>query len=704
MRYFIPFLFLLLTTVPHYSQTMNCASSTTGIAPFAVYFDAVGDSSGVVQPELINDHREYADLYYSWDFGDPGSRVWHYSQRSKNHDIGFNTCHVYDEPGTYIVTLQITDLSGSSYSYTQTIEVLDPDKIFAGPKTICISSTGNFDEAPEGAQLINTSNILEIEPYLATGNRILLCRGDSWSANEGMHVNGVPGPVFIGAYGEGLDKDEYGIYRNAPLIYLNGDDEDGSFISYWNVSNWTICDLHFVGNKSYHGAIGGGIGECRNMLHYRMHFEGFNTPVGNTHWETDGNDRWMLISSKVHDTRGIVVYAGSERLVVMGNLLYNSDETHVLRVWQAYKGVISHNYSHGSSLHSTSGRHALKFHGPSEETLARTDESRLKNRTQYAVVYDNIFGTCGPWTVVVAPQDDASDERLSDILIEGNRFLSGYGTFSELSNPVFLSLRIQGDYITARNNVFDGTGSGRYWGAVDIFGTDFKNSNNNRFINNTIVKFDYDTDDESYITFTGIKLSDGAENSLVRNNLIHLTSDNLDVEELYNDEGNNSTIDHNLLTKENCFHDPYAENILYHDFRLIEDCEAIDAGTQVSIFHDFDLISRPNGSLIDIGAFELSDFVPQYPDTSDARIDGEIILYPNPFHENPTILYYSEDSYIATFVVCNLLGQQVASLRGNIYEGENRIELDLPPLQKGVYYILFKNRSGKYEKLAGIKL
>ncbi len=129
------------------AQTMNTAVTTSGVAPFAVFFDAVVDNSNVMQPEIIDGRKEYADIYYSWDFGDPGKGNWPESDKSKNHDIGYVASHIYHDPGTYTVTLTVTDREGGTNIYTQEITVQDPDVVFSGENTICISSSGNFEGA-----------------------------------------------------------------------------------------------------------------------------------------------------------------------------------------------------------------------------------------------------------------------------------------------------------------------------------------------------------------------------------------------------------------------------------------------------------------------------------------------------------------------------------------------------------------------------
>ena len=52
---------------------------------------------------------------YEWDFGDPNGKY--------NALTGFNASHVYDAPGTYTVTLKVTDDVGRSTTVTQTVTV-----------------------------------------------------------------------------------------------------------------------------------------------------------------------------------------------------------------------------------------------------------------------------------------------------------------------------------------------------------------------------------------------------------------------------------------------------------------------------------------------------------------------------------------------------------------------------------------------------
>ena len=90
-----------VATEPPTPVAVFTASDTTGEAPFAISFDATA-SQGSPDDFL-------------WDFGD-GQYASHDAQ----------VTHVYNEAGTYIVTLRIINLAGDATS-TMTIDITGPD-------------------------------------------------------------------------------------------------------------------------------------------------------------------------------------------------------------------------------------------------------------------------------------------------------------------------------------------------------------------------------------------------------------------------------------------------------------------------------------------------------------------------------------------------------------------------------------------------
>lgn len=674
----IYFLFCSLISFNSISQTMNTASSTTGIAPFAVFFDAIEPNSNVVQPKTIDGRKEYADLYYSWDFGEPGIGNWPESNKSKNKDIGYIASHIYETPGNYTVTLNVKNSEGETFTYTEEITVLDPDVEFAGENTICISSSGNFTGAPSGALQVSTTNIKDIENYIGNHKRILLRRGDSWTTSEQISVRYIDGPFHLGAFGEGINPDERGIFENAPVINATGS-YTSAFIGYKFTNNVVVSDLHLNGEITIGSAFGGAT-ELSNILHNRLHVEGFRVCGSTSHYQSDGHDRFVIANSHCHNAYGNIIYVGSERLVLLGNLLHNASLSHVVRVWQGYKAVIAHNILHGSSIDSDTGRLALKFHGPEEDLIYSTGDNHLNEKSGYSVIYDNIFGTSGPWPVVIGPQNEQKEEHINDILVEANRFLAGYGSFSLYSQRVSTALRVNANYVTIRNNIFDATDSGKDYQAILIHASPVVPSSNNRIYNNTVYKNDFA--EPGFFRFS--KIDEGCVNTSFKNNLQVKGSNSPQQFPFLVDNGENTIEDNNLqLDDDDCFTDPDNINLLDRDFHLTEESDPIDAGISVPIFHDFDLIERPKGSTIDVGAFEFDQVATSIPKIDNKGDDFKFQIYPNPTAGKFSI-DLRDNSESLQIEIYNSVGKLVYTKK---HTKQNKIEIDITSLPKGVYLI-----------------
>ena len=133
------------------------AARTSGVAPLYVNFDATGTTSTLITDADPNVQRarRNQELFYAHDFGDTGAGTWANGVQSsgltsKNAGYGPVTGHVFETPGTYTVTSVITD-GVNSETVTNTITVQDPNTVYAGAATICISHSGNFTGAPSGA-------------------------------------------------------------------------------------------------------------------------------------------------------------------------------------------------------------------------------------------------------------------------------------------------------------------------------------------------------------------------------------------------------------------------------------------------------------------------------------------------------------------------------------------------------------------------
>jgi len=156
-----------------------------------------------------------------------------------------------------------------------------------------------------------------------------------------------------------------------------------------------------------------------------------------------GGDGFFVVDSEVRDVMGGqgtgIVYALASRMAFLGTLFFNSTEAeHVLRLAELHKAVIS-----SCELgHADEPRHVIKLHGPEEDGMFAGQYTE-----EVVFTENNIIGTGGhSWTVSVGAQNSVADERLRDILFEGNYVFVG--------PDVGISFVQRGFDVTLRNNVF----------------------------------------------------------------------------------------------------------------------------------------------------------------------------------------------------------------------------------------------------------
>jgi PKD repeat protein len=126
---------------------------------------------------------------YEWDFGDPHGRY--------NHLPGFNAAHFYNQPGSYTISLKVTDEAGEARSASAHI-VISADR----RHTIYVSPGGsdlNIGTMPE-APLHSLRKAFKICPE---GTEILLKAGGIYDADDWLNV--MHSDVLVSRYEEGPD-------------------------------------------------------------------------------------------------------------------------------------------------------------------------------------------------------------------------------------------------------------------------------------------------------------------------------------------------------------------------------------------------------------------------------------------------------------------------------------------------------------------
>lgn len=560
-------------------------SRTEGVAPLSVHFEAsLTVSSGKVRP--------FHTLDYSWNFGDKNGAKWSNSGKKKNIAKGAVATHIFEKAGHYTVQLVVKDVNGVVETETFNINVLDPDRFYSGTNTTVVSDSKNadFTGAPAGSRQIVTDDLSTITQYVSSGKRILFRRGSKWTTGSLNFPEG-EGPVTIGAFGNGaLPK----INLTAKAVFLT--------LSY--KQDWRLMDLHFEDlTRTAFGVVSGAT-DMQRILLYRLQVDGFQGGLGWTFYNDRNElltiDQMVVAECVISNFLNYGLYVGGERLALLGNNVKNSSSTHVTRVWQAYKSVISHNSFSGSSLSNDNGRHALKFHGPKESKLVNVPvkgTSTLGHRTELSIISDNLIGGSGPWPVTIGPQDGGSDERISDIIFENNKIISQYGEQS--SRKIQSALVISSSYISVRNNLFDGTGSGNAYTAVTVRQRGLEPAPKGVLLyNNTVYRFDNNFGNNRIAFNLGSKVVE----SKVINNLISFPSSSV-YTSILDSQSEDFISSNNVLVNSDVFID--ANNIvpLKRNFRLVRTSELISTEVPFGVYSDFDGKIRGQADFT-IGAFD----------------------------------------------------------------------------------------------------
>ena len=555
---------------------MTTANRTAGVAPLAVFFDAVNDTaatspkyryawnSGVAQP------ADMEGAYFSWNFGDPGSGTWSTTGKGKNAATGYTAAHVYETPGTYTATLTVTDVNGSVSTYAQTITVSDPDVAFASSTRYVAATGSNSNAGTQAAPYLTLARALQ-DVSAGTAKRVLLRRGDTFALSSVYSVTAA-GPGQIGAYGSGarpiLNVSELGI-TNALTVRAN---------------DWRFTDLDMLGPSTgtNTGPVGpSDDGQTANTLYLRILARRWKVAFGWGYWASVAagtpQDAQFVVECEMPNAADYGMYVGGRRLALLGNNAYDSGSTHVARVWQAHKAVISNNHL----LRPGGQRHALKLIGI-EPNFPTAPETRWLSIT------DNWFAASGTsqWTVSMGSQSDISAEAslVSHVQFERNRFTA--------SNSHVADIETEASSIVIRNNVFD-----------DSLGSDvvaiiheqrnpyIQAPTNIRIYNNT-----------AYRSGTFLQTNSTATNLRLRNNLVSAPGSG-SVSLLSGTGGTGFAQDHNLVST------AAAASVFTSsgtgDFSLPAGSPAVDAGVSLAeVRQDYLLASRARGAAFDLGAFE----------------------------------------------------------------------------------------------------
>lgn len=415
------------------------ATRLSGTAPLAVQFDATGTTSSLASQHPFHHVR------YSFNFGDDRGLSWPISGLPKNSQSGGPlSAHVFDQPGTYQVRVRATDQAGGYSEKSITLQVLDPNAVYSGTGTVCVSTAANFSGCPAGASQVTAL------PSSATfnGRRVLLRSGETFGSISIPHGSQ---NVQVGAFGTGAKPRVSSIVvgtvrptstafpRDISIMDLN---ILQTFEQYATMSQLLLYRNTFspptgagaVTQISIASALGYVV--QNNTLSPSQYFQPRELFV------VENQLRGSTLNSHIG------MAGEGTRFVILGNDMGTAQQ-HTVRLWAMHKGYIAHNALRGGS--SDGIRHALKLHsgglGDFNDNYAISGSTWASRQI---VIGNNRLGDAtdnNSWTGVAAPQNNGPDSRegLEDLILESNVFHRGPNT-----NTDFI---IMGRRMTSRGNV-----------------------------------------------------------------------------------------------------------------------------------------------------------------------------------------------------------------------------------------------------------
>jgi hypothetical protein len=431
---------------------------TSGVAPLSVVFDG----SGTTNPATS---RPYHELDYSWSFADPNSGVWNNGSNAgaNNRNIAYGpvASHIFELPGTYAVTLTVFD-GVNSASTSVAITVQDPNVVFPGRQTVCISArslpVAGSNGCPSGADIRQQPDWPTIiSTYAIAGNRVLLRRGDTFTGATGGILSNA-GPGIIGAYGLSTDP--------KPVIRTTGSSlPNGTVILSLagTVRDWRIMDLEFDGQSDPHrlaisAATSVNLSQF-TMLRLYIHdiALGVGIPLGQV--TPALADQIAFIDSKVQHINCLLfgsgcegLYLAASQLSVMGNFLDDSIATlagaeHLLRIQTTNRSVISNNtiQNVNPQKEMIALRALCSSACPSGNYFPKSGMIGDVSATRVVVISDNHIKINSYIGIQIDTSNDTETAIFKDILLERNWFESTHGA------PYI----IRATEVTIRNELMD---------------------------------------------------------------------------------------------------------------------------------------------------------------------------------------------------------------------------------------------------------
>jgi hypothetical protein len=286
------------------------------------------------------------DATFTWNFGDYNG--------SYDTLTGFNAAHVYSTPGTYTVTLTVTNDLGQSSSASQKVTVVADTR-----NTIYVSQSGS--DSNNGESVNSPIRSLTRATQLATANtRILLQCGDTFYDYTGIILN--QNNELLGNYGSGAN----------PIILYDGPRNSTAIVTTSGIaSNITVQNITFdtIYNKD---SLETGMGDGVDV------FTPDTSVIGCTFLNVENGifgNYWGLLaennSAPVQSAlRAYFLWLNGTDIVALGNNVAGSAQQHDIRGTGDRVLIADNTLANPATIAGTPGKTVLDLQGGEYFTVA----------------------------------------------------------------------------------------------------------------------------------------------------------------------------------------------------------------------------------------------------------------------------------------------------------------------------------------------
>lgn len=403
-----------LTTTEHcysagdFDVTID-VSRTDGVAPLSVFFDATRT------PDLAD--GTYVDATFAWNFdADDVDPAANYRTAS-----GFVAAHVFENPGSYRVRVDVFDTLGRKAWEEVSITV----RPFSGT-TYYVAEDGSNDNDGLSMDAPVQTVAYALRTLAQPNTRILFKKGDTFYT-EYVSAYERPGPVIVAAYEDPDDPSD-----QAPIFYNT--EMDSAWATITPGDDWRIMDLRIRsggctagedGSPRYPGGVAFG-SNTNNSLMYRLEQDQLSGA-----WMSPYGTYNTVAECNIHDISGTGYSSGGEGGALIGNWVHDKcvqDPEHTYRLQGGTRYFIAFNNLEGN--------------------VVNYDSLTIRGNTDKVVIYKNTLDrVTGIWPQV----RNSYEEYQHHCILDANLFM-GRNNYGD-ANSRGVAIGLHSKDIVIRNNI-----------------------------------------------------------------------------------------------------------------------------------------------------------------------------------------------------------------------------------------------------------